>query len=299
VIEIPARFAADTIAREGDAGAAWIAGLPRRIANLCRRWSLEVCGAPMHGYVAVVVPVRRRTDRFALKVSWVDPSTADEVVALRAWAGRGAVEIVDAEPGEGALLLEWLDPGRSLAHLPAAEAVAAAADLLGRTWIPAPSSVELRSVDAERRSLVGGVRARWEAHDRPTPREWVEWAVGWDGGETGDHDRIVNQDLHYENVLAGVREPWLVIDPKPLRGPAEFAVAPLLWNRAGELEGPGDLESRLGTIVQRAGLDGDRARGWAAWRMIEAGLWALEHDDRTFFETSRRLVGWLFDGGDP
>jgi hypothetical protein len=29
---------------------------------------------------------------------------------------------------------------------------------------------------------------------------------------------LLNQDLHFGNVLAAEREPWLVIDPKPLAG---------------------------------------------------------------------------------
>ena len=39
---------------------------------------------------------------------------------------------------------------------------------------------------------------------------------------------LVNQDLHADNVLAAEREPWLVIDPKPLTGEREFAVAPIV-----------------------------------------------------------------------
>ena len=44
---------------------------------------------------------------------------------------------------------------------------------------------------------------------------------------------LLHQDLHPDNVLAAEREPWLVIDPKPLVGEREFAVAPII--RAPEL----------------------------------------------------------------
>ncbi|MGW4483521.1 aminoglycoside phosphotransferase family protein [Amycolatopsis sp. NPDC004368] len=47
-------------------------------------------------------------------------------------------------------------------------------------------------------------------------------------------ERRVNEDLHYENVLAGQREPWLVIDPKPIAGDLEYGVFSLLWNRFDE-----------------------------------------------------------------
>src|SRR5205807_836745 len=44
---------------------------------------------------------------------------------------------------------------------------------------------------------------------------------------------LVHQDLHGDNVLAAQREPWLVIDPKPLAAEREFAVAPIV--RSDEL----------------------------------------------------------------
>jgi streptomycin 6-kinase len=31
-------------------------------------------------------------------------------------------------------------------------------------------------------------------------------------------DRLVHADLHYGNVLAGDREPWLAIDPRAVAG---------------------------------------------------------------------------------
>ena len=39
---------------------------------------------------------------------------------------------------------------------------------------------------------------------------------------------LVNQDLHADNVLAAEREPWLLIDPKPLAGEREFGVASIV-----------------------------------------------------------------------
>ena len=44
---------------------------------------------------------------------------------------------------------------------------------------------------------------------------------------------LVNQDLHADNILSATREPWLVIDPKPLAGEREFGVAAIV--RGGEL----------------------------------------------------------------
>ncbi len=35
-------------------------------------------------------------------------------------------------------------------------------------------------------------------------------------------ERLLHTDLHYTNVLAAYRSPWLAIDPKPMAGDAAF-----------------------------------------------------------------------------
>ncbi|MBI2150740.1 MAG: hypothetical protein HYU27_09080, partial [Acidobacteria bacterium] len=39
---------------------------------------------------------------------------------------------------------------------------------------------------------------------------------------------MFHQDLHGDNVLRAAREPWLVIDPKPVAGEREFSVSPIV-----------------------------------------------------------------------
>jgi hypothetical protein len=81
--------------------------------------------------------------------------------------------------------------------------------------------------------------------------------------------------MHYQNVLAGEREPWLVTDPKLVRGDAEFGLAPLLWRRLGEAGGPAGLRRRFDALVDEAGLDVELARGWTLLRAVDYQLWGL------------------------
>src|ERR671938_824127 len=70
---------------------------------------------------------------------------------------------------------------------------------------------------------------------------------------------LLNQDLHGDNVLAAQREPWLVIDPKPLVGEREFGLAPIV--RSFELgHSRRDVEYRLDRLSTDLGLDRERAR---------------------------------------
>ena len=87
--------------------------------------------------------------------------------------------------------------------------------------------------------------------------------------------RIVHGDLHYENVLAADREPWLVIDPKPMSGDPHYEPAPMLWNRFDEYAGDvrDGVRRRFHTLVDAAGLDEARARDWVVVRMILNANW--------------------------
>jgi streptomycin 6-kinase len=99
---------------------------------------------------------------------------------------------------------------------------------------------------------------------------------------------LVNQDLHADNVLAAEREPWLLIDPKPLAGEREFGVASIV--RGQELgHSRGSVLHRLDRVSAELGLDRERVRLWTmahtvAWGFdgeplpghIEAAAWLLD-----------------------
>jgi streptomycin 6-kinase len=279
LICVPEKFAADTVAREGEAARLWLARLPELVGELCVRWGLRVAGDPMHGYLALVVPVLHDDARYALKVSWIDGETASEAAALALWNGDGAVRLVDADGAAGALLLEWLDPLRSLKEADLSVAVPVAGRLLRRLAVPTPAQWPASPVPGLRRwalDLAAELPGRWRDTGRPFPERRLdavaELATALAPRPGG---LLANRDMHYQNVLAGEREPWLVIDPKLVRGDAEFGLAPLLWRRLGEAGGPAGLRHRFDALVDEAGLDVELARGWTLLRAVDYQLWGL------------------------
>jgi streptomycin 6-kinase len=82
----------------------------------------------------------------------------------------------------------------------------------------------------------------------------------------------VNADLHSDQVLAGVREAWLTVDPVLYRGDIEFDLAPVLWTRLDEMT---DIVPHFDTVVTEAALDRDRARDWVIFRTVDYWLWGL------------------------
>ena len=91
---------------------------------------------------------------------------------------------------------------------------------------------------------------------------------------------LIHADLHYENVLAADRAPWLAIDPKPVSGDPHYEPAPMLWNRWDEVVASTSVRDavrrRFHTLVDVAGLDEDRARDWVVVRMVLNAHWCLE-----------------------
>ncbi len=303
LIRVPEGFAADTLTREGEAARTWLARLPDLVGELCVRWGLRVTGDPMHGYMALVVPVLRADARCALKVSWIDDETVNEAAALALWNGRGAVRLLDADDTAGALLLEWLDPRRRLAEADLSVAVPVAGRLLRRLAVPVPAGWPgrpVRRLGQWALDLAAELPGRWRATGRPFPERRLHEAVDMAAALAPRAGGLLaNRDLHYWNVLAGEREPWLVIDPKVMRGDAEFGLAPLLWRRLGEAGGPAGLRRRFDALVDEAGLDAELARGWTLLRAVDYQLWGLSlglTEDPALCAT---VLGWLSLTGRP
>jgi streptomycin 6-kinase len=97
-------------------------------------------------------------------------------------------------------------------------------------------------------------------------------------GEPGE--RLLHWDLHYDNVLAGQREPWLAIDPEPLAGDPGFDLLPALDSRWDAVVATGDVTRavlyRFDLLTEALGLDRNRAIGWTLGRVLQNALWDIE-----------------------
>ncbi len=274
MLSVPEKFTKATITRAGDAGRQWIERLPNMVKALCQQWSLVIDGAPMHGGLSLVVPVRRDDELYVLKIGWIDETTAQEALALSAWNGQGAVRLFAAQPERGAMLLERLDSRRSLNDVELEEAVAVAGHLLRRLAIPAPAGVPLLEEVAERLSAT--LPQRWERYGRPMSRRLLDRACDLAiqlGPSAGD--LLVNYDIHYADVLAGERDPWFVVDPKVVAGDLEYGVAQLLWRRLEEMQAQGGLARHFDALITAARLDAELARSWTVVRCVDYWLWGL------------------------
>ncbi|MFJ6623317.1 aminoglycoside phosphotransferase family protein [Kitasatospora sp. NPDC091335] len=304
-VEVPPALAASLEGFLGAEGRAWTAGLPLLAAELFDRWELRPDGPVAHGVVGLVLPVLRADGTPAvLKLQPVDEETVGEPLALRAWGGGSAVRLLDHEPATGSLLLERLDPARSLLDLPDdLAALRVVAELLSElTSHQAPSGLRTLA-DAAGRLLEAAPAVTASLADPTERRLLADCAAALREARTEPGDRLLHWDLHYGNVLAPLpgsgRAPWLAIDPKPLAGHPGFELLPALRNRWTDLVATGDLaralRRRFDLLTEVLELDREVAAAWTLARVLQNAVWAAEEGE-TGLDPAQRAVAELLLG---
>lgn len=266
-----------TAAEQSKAGREWLLSLPSLIATMSSKWGLDVEAGKQHsGFNAVVLRATRNGHSCVLKLDWPVGQVEDEAKALGVWRGDGCVLLLESDSERGALLLEALDPGRTLKSLSVMEAGGVAGELIRKLAVRSPGG--FRTLNNRAAEIEAMLSDRQSRLDSPVPARWLSEAVEFARGLGSKAEEwMVHGDLHYGNVLAGDRAPWLAIDPKPIAGDPEFAVPELMWTRADELDHDSDVRELMATLVASGGLRESVARGWTIVRCVDYWLWGLEN----------------------
>ena len=197
---------------------------------------------------------------------------------VRAFDGRGFVRAL--EHTDGAILLERLDPGTSLAELAVGgrdeEATSILAEVIA-TMRPDTPPASCPSVEDWGRAF-----ARYrECGDTQIPAELVDHAerVYLDLCATQRMPRLLHGDLQHYNVLYDRARGWLAIDPKGVIGEAEYELGASMRN-------PVELpvlftdvrvaRSRLDHLTTALGLDVHRATAWSYSQAVLSAIWGVE-----------------------
>jgi streptomycin 6-kinase len=265
-------------------GAAWLDSLPGIVEACIETWGLRLgpvfgpgSADRLVGYVAEAT-LADGTEA-VIKVNFPDSECLREPDVLAFWDGHGSVRLLGSLPQHRALLLERLRPGTQLWEVEDDdEATRYAAEAMRRIWRPAPAQHGF--------DLLSDAAAHWaevllrdyDAAGAPFERRMLDEAL--EACRTLPSSQgelvVVHQDLHGGNILQAEREPWLVIDPKPLVGEREFDIASRLRDRRRELtkaHGARLVQSRLDIFVDELGLDRQRAR---LWGLVHTLAWAAD-----------------------
>jgi streptomycin 6-kinase len=250
----------------------WLAALPQIAADCAEQWRLELEN-PIDTPHSLVVPA----GEVVLKVNAPSHFEAEhEADALAYWEGNGSVQLIAQDDTRGAFLIERCRPGTRLWDDPNDEVVVVS-DLLPRLWIEPAEPHPFRLVLNEAERWATEVRSRYEQGDRPFERSLLDLALDVYGGAESGTASLANQDLHGWNILRADREPWLVIDPKPLVGERELNGVGILRNAV--FRGGVPSVRRWLDALSELGLDRERLQGWGvahalAWGWNKNGGWS-------------------------
>ncbi|WP_436992180.1 aminoglycoside phosphotransferase family protein [Streptomyces sp. enrichment culture] len=281
-VEVPPSLAGSYARGFGEEGRAWIARLPVLAAEFLDRWELRRDGAAAAGEASLVLPVLcANGTRAVLRLQMPREETTAALIGLRTWNGDGMVRLLDHDPGSGTMLLERLDASRTLASVEDDDvAMGILAGLQARlVRVPAPPGLRgLGDIAAGMLERVPRAAAALaDPADRRLLRGWAS-AVAELAGEPGD--RMLHWDLHYGNVLAARREPWLAIDPEPLAGDPGFDLWPALDSRWDDVVVRNGavrvVRRRFDLLTEALGLDRARAAGWTLGRLLQNALWDVD-----------------------
>lgn len=245
----------------------WLRRVPDLATICCKEWGLVLGEAYALGAAGYAVRAELVDGTpCVLKLIYPHREAEREADALERWDGDGAVRLLARDDERHALLLERCDPGTWLSQWNG-DRLGVLIGLLPRLWKPADGFHTL----ADELSF-------WE-DDLDDRTRGLAHELASSQGELV----LVHQDLHGDNVLAAEREPWLVIDPKPLAAEREFAVAPIV--RSPELgHSRRETLQRLDRLCDELHLDRERARGWT---IVQTVAWSEGASRRT------STVEWL------
>jgi len=287
-VTVPASFRA--MPRWWSEGTVWLDALPVALSSVCAAWRLTVDGAPMHGSNALVVPVTRDGDAFALRLTPPGPDVEQAIRALRFWSGHGTVALHDADTALGAMLLERLEASQSLAAVAPPEAMAVMGGLMRRLAIPASPDVLSTGALIERRAEE--LDAGGERIDR-LDKAFVEAALACAVALAAPQgDTAVNGDMHSDQVLHGAHGRWTVIDPVLLRGDVAWDAARVLWTRLDEMS-DAEIAANLDRLASAGEFDRERTRDLVVFRTVDYWLWGLDAGLTEDPERCRRLLSVL------
>lgn len=252
----------------------WLAELPQVVAECAELWGLAL-EEPIETPHSLVVPA----GEVVLKLNAPSHFEAEhEAEALARWAGAGAVRLLARDDVRRAFVIERCRPGTRLSDAGADDAPVVA-ELLRRLSLELVEPHPFRLLSDEAEGWAEEVPRRYELGGRPFERTLLDFAIDTFRSVDRSAALLVNQDLHGGNILRAERDPWLVIDPKPLVGERELDGVGLLRNAAFNAGSSTVSVRRWLDVLEDLGLDRQRLQGWGvahalAWGWDGAGRWS-------------------------
>ncbi|MET3805958.1 streptomycin 6-kinase [Nakamurella sp. UYEF19] len=275
----------------GPAGIEWLRGLPTQVIDLERRWQLTV-GELLTGGTAAYVAraVTAAGDDVVLKIAVPDPEFARQVRTLEKAAGRGYVELLEADIGRGAVLMEALGPSLDDLDWSPDRQIEAMCNLLTEAWKVAPDR-DVTDSDGpfdKASSLHAFLSRLRDAVDAPCNPEVIRMALEFAERRAGAFDSarcvVVHGDPAPTNTLrvlsprVGAPGGVVFVDPDGFLGDPEYDLGVILRGWCPQLLA-GDAQAvtqhYCEILAGHSGLDAQAIWEWGFVERVSTGLFCL------------------------
>lgn len=268
----------------------WLDQLPGLIAELERRWSIEVGGTREAGTSAFVADATK-ADGCPVVVKMAMPSELDGWESLDRAArmleladGRGCVRALAYDPELHALMTERLGPMLAESTHPLPERLRLICAALHELWATEPA-LSLPSGAEQAAKLSAYVGEAWRRLARPCPARVVDCAGRYADSRARAHrpERAVlaHGDAHVWNALEDPTSPggYRLIDPDPVIAEPEYDVAISMREYTDPLLGGDPVRLSLSRAAFLAGITGTDRRAifeWGYLQVVSNGLILME-----------------------
>jgi streptomycin 6-kinase len=238
--------------------------LLRRVKNRISAWRIVV--ERVEETESSILAFGQRDDQqVVLKVIRNRGDEWESAEILDAFQGNGVVRVYDSV--EGAMLLERLTPGHSLASMAVSGADDDATGVLAAT-INAMSPRRLPYAVPTVHDWGKGFERYAASRDTQIPKHLLSAAhqVYAELCQSQTCVRLLHGDLHHGNVLLDAQRGWVAVDPKGVIGEIEYEVGAALRNpsdRPDLFADPTVIQSRVERFTRELGLDTSRTQSWA------------------------------------
>lgn len=268
----------------------WADELPCLVGLAAERFQIELDGPIGGGRTGLVLAALSALgEPVVLKLSPPLPSHSLEAAALDVIAGRGAVQLRAAAPELGAMLLERAEPGSRLAEgRPLLEALTIGAAVAARTHVELDPSLVFPTANDYLARLALELPLRHVFASRALPLDVLDGTLDACGrlAVSSAPLGLANAALRLDEIIAGQREQWLLLDPEPHRAEVAFSAGEMVRTACRGLAAS-ELEEALAVVSTGVGTPVGRVRDWA---LVRAAAGVYETGDGADPDADRALA---------
>jgi streptomycin 6-kinase len=265
-IDLPADKVEAIINEFGLSGKAWVENYPRLLDECVKQWDLTLLGTATAGLaINVVFFCKDGMGRLVvLKIGHPHPEQKTEIIALRSYAlrsyaGRHIVRIIDWDEATGSFLMDRISPGEKFRDCSSSISRSEVQIPLFRDIsIPVESVDGLPSFDGWlERGFAEFKDARPRAGKSDQDSEFSIYIGLAESAFTRLRERhpknyLLHGDLHHENILRNESGGWIAIDPKGVIGPRVMECGRFLHNFiVDEIPGLNDIQDASDEQIER------------------------------------------------